>query len=91
MTDDFTDDEVAKVMGALDDKRFKWRTLKGIVRESGLDPDKVMTIIRCREDLVAQSSVPSDKGDELFTSRHNLGSSANTMSRLLGAFKGRAN
>jgi hypothetical protein len=83
-------EELERVLQALNNERFKWRTLKGIVRESGLEPDTVMTVIRCNENLIAQSSVLSSKGDELFTSRSNLSSSDNTMTRLLGAFKGRA-
>jgi hypothetical protein len=87
---DPTEDEIKKVLEALNNDRFKWRTVKGIASESNLNPDVVVTVIKSQPDAIVRSNVRSTKGDELYTSRGKLGSVENTMTRLLGAFKGRA-
>jgi len=87
---DVSDEDIEKVMNSLRNKRFKWRTVNGVAREAQVDPELVRHVIKTHDAEIVQSSVPSRKGEDLFTTRHNLGTSANTISRLVGAFKGRA-
>lgn len=85
-----SEDDVQKVLKALADQRFKWRTVNGLAKDSGLDVSEVRQILKAKEELIVQSSVPSTKGEDLFTLRELYSTKESLGSQLLGAFKGRA-
>lgn len=58
-----------KIKETLDNPKYRWRALKALVRESGLNKEEVLTI--CREDEnIKESLIPSIRGDRLFRYKH---------------------
>lgn len=81
---------VDRVLAALGNDKFKWRTVRGIAKEAEMREDEVRLVLKLKEDEVVQSSIPSTKGEDLFTLRETFASNSSIGTQLLGAFKGRA-
>ncbi|NVJ96699.1 MAG: hypothetical protein HWE25_01025 [Alphaproteobacteria bacterium] len=81
---------IDRVLAALGNDKFKWRTVRGLAKEAEVAEDEVRHVLKLKEDAVVQSSVPSTKGEDLFTLRETFASNNSIGSQLLGAFKGRA-
>ncbi len=62
-----TDERERKIFEALEDPRWDWRTVRALSKASGLEPEKVLTIITKYPHLIRKSAVPSEKGEDLFT------------------------
>ena len=64
-----------KVIDALADARWDFRTLDGLSREAGLAREKVREILDRHAGLVRESAVPDRRGRRLYTlrSRHVKG------------------
>ena len=78
-----------KVIRALEDDKYQWRTVRGVASSTGLAEEEVLAVIEENEDLIVRSSVPSKSGEALFTTRkHSKGRGA-VFGKILGAFKGR--
>lgn len=86
----FTNDQRVKVIAAFENPKFKWRTVHGVARDSGVPDEQVREIIERTQGLIVQSSVPSNDGLPLFTTRRHLRKYGTTFERLMGAFKNRA-
>lgn len=86
----FTNEERVKVIRALENPKYKWRTVHGVSKESGVSVSHVQEIVDKTQGLVVQSSVPSMDGSSLYTTRRHLRQYGSTIERLLGAFKNRA-
>lgn len=78
-----------KIVQALETPKYRWRTIDGVVRDSGAPKDAVVAFITENKDLVLQSSVPSTSGEPLFTTRKHLLETASTSEKFLGALKNR--
>lgn len=52
---------------ALDNPSWEWRTVRALSRESGLTSDEVRTVIARYRQLIRQSGVPSEDGEDLYT------------------------
>jgi hypothetical protein len=65
-----SDDERQRVLKALENPDYEWRTVDGIVGETGLSPEKVQLILSQSSDDVVRSSQADSKGRPLFTTRH---------------------
>jgi hypothetical protein len=61
-------DEI-RVVGALSNPEYDWRTVEGISCETGLDPKTVSQIINSLPQLLLKSRVPDRQGRDLFTTR----------------------
>lgn len=59
-------DEIKK---SLENSRYKWRTIRGVVKETGLPIKEVEKAFSWHSDNVIKSSIPSDTGEELYTTR----------------------
>lgn len=59
------------IAGTLANPKYKWRTIDGIVKESGLDHKTVVNSMSAHEDLIIKSSIPSKDGKDLFTTREH--------------------
>jgi hypothetical protein len=90
MTEEVSGDVVARVLQALGDSKFRWRTLNGVARDSDQSIETVHQVIAQVADQVVRSSVPSKDGQDLYTTRENFRASASIPERLLGALKNRA-
>ena len=90
MTEDIANDAIAKVLEALSNSSFKWRTLNGVAKETGLTLESVQEAIAQASDKIVRSSARSSDGRELFTTRENFKSQASIPESLLGAIINRA-
>ncbi|GAB7217757.1 hypothetical protein [Dickeya oryzae] len=72
----------------LEIKKYTWRTVRGVAKETGLDPMIVTKYIMTHEDEIVKSSVPNEKGEMLFTSRLNRRSQSPWV-RIISAVKNR--
>lgn len=86
------DANAQKVVRALENPKYNWRTIDGIAQETGIEPYQVANILRFLPsagiDLV-QSSVPDKQGRALYTTRPHYIKSQNFANRLLSAFSDR--
>lgn len=57
------------VLAALSDDRWKFRTIPGIARDTGLDQTIVNTVIAKNRDQIRSALVPDASGRELYTLR----------------------
>jgi predicted transcriptional regulator len=85
-------DDQQKVIRALEDEKFKWRTVPGIAKSTNLDEATVRSMINqlASEGRVLKSSVDAADGSELFTTREHFKQNASVWSRLRSAFQNRA-
>lgn len=60
-----------KIRKAFENPKFKWRTIKGILDETGISVGLIEAIIVENEDELIQSRIPSDDGRDLFTTREH--------------------
>jgi hypothetical protein len=88
MGEEIEGDIIRRVVAALENLKFKWRTVGGISKEAGVAPDKVLDVIKA-SDIVVRSGVPSESGDSLFTTRARFRQSASVAEKLRGAFTNR--
>ena len=83
-------DELSRVICALDDKKYKWRTVSGISKATGISPDRVKELLSSSGELVVQSSALSPAGEPLFTSRSKHNKEASPWARIGSALRNRA-
>lgn len=67
---------------ALENARYDWRTLRGVSKETGLPIDRVQELIERNQKVVIRSSVPSETGEALFTTRRHYRKRASIWDRL---------
>ncbi len=59
-------EDVEKVLGALGNDKWDFRTVVGLVNETGLPPDAVQTVLD-QSEAVRRSAVPGPAGQDLYT------------------------
>ena len=62
-------DKWEQILKALENSKYKWRTLNGISKETGLDVQIVKDQIDRHSDTIIKSSIPSEDGEDLYTTR----------------------
>ena len=77
---------------ALEDPRFQWRTVNGVATDTKLSRGVVLEglIKLINADVVIRSSVPSERGEGLFTTRDHYKHFASIPDRLSAALRNRA-
>jgi hypothetical protein len=60
-----------KIEKSLEDKRYKWRTTRGVVKENKLPLEEVEKAFNWHSDRLIKSSIPSDSGEALYTTREH--------------------
>jgi len=78
-----------RVLTALENPEYNWRTVEGVSNETGLGQDEVAHILSSLSDQIVQSSVPNKKGQALFTTRRKYYRNGNLAGRLLSVFSDR--
>ena len=73
------------VVGALEDSRYDWRSLDGVAQQTGLTLDEIRHAIDGLQDEIVRSSVPDEKGRELYTTRKHYRETHGLGSRILAA------
>jgi hypothetical protein len=91
MSEEADPDVLKKVIAALENPKYKWRTIGGIAKETRLTADAVVNVLTSAAETIVRSSVPSKDGDALFTTRARFRQSASVAERLRGAFTNRLN
>ena len=82
------DDKQLKVLAALENPEYDWRTVDGIVTETGFSKEEVNLIFKTLEDDIVKSSFKSADGKSLFTSRKNYYKTKGILTRALSAASG---
>jgi hypothetical protein len=77
------------VQKALEKSEFEWRTIPGIAKETGLDPETVARVLSQLKSQVVKSSKFTKDGRQLYTTRSRYRESASPWRQLLGAIKNR--
>jgi hypothetical protein len=77
------------VMDALENEKYDWRTLRGIARETGFSKEKIPGILAQEKDNIIQSPTPSDKGEELYTTRNRYLETASPGQKIIWSLKNR--
>jgi hypothetical protein len=82
---DETDAEL--VLKALGNPKFKWRTIPGVVEETGLDPETVANALSEFNGVVVKSSRYTTDGRALYTTRSRYEEFTPLWRKILGAVK----
>jgi hypothetical protein len=80
-------EEWAKIKEALENPKFKWRTIEGITKDTGIDKALVVGIISKHEDDIVKSSIPSKMGEGLFTTRNRYKELATPWQKIKSAIR----
>jgi ribosomal protein S25 len=78
------------VLAALENPKYKWRTVGGIAKEAGVDGDTARRVITELGGQVVRSSIPSITGEELYTTRRHYRESERFFVRLGAILRNRA-
>ena len=89
--DDLSPDAIAAaVTAALENRKYRWRTIRGIATETGIDPADVgATLANEVGATVLVAPVPSKDGEKLYSTRKRVLETASLGEKLAGAFKNR--
>jgi hypothetical protein len=82
--------QIKAVLEALENEKFKWRTIDGVIQETGLSTEQVIDALGAASDKIVKSSILSPEGQGLFTTREHFRKKSSTFEKLLGAIKNRA-
>jgi hypothetical protein len=80
-------EEWEKIRKALEDPKYKWRTIEGVVKSTGLDATTVVSSISNYQDQVVKSTVPSTTGSELFTTRKHYREKSSAWEKIASSIK----
>jgi len=86
---EYTEQQVALVLQALENQKFKWRTVEGVATETGLSVELVSEIISSNKDKIARSSIPTTDDKALYTTIEHFRKKASISEKIIGAFKNR--
>jgi len=80
-----------QIVAALEDPRFKWRTIKGVSRQLNISESEVAELLNSLIDkgIVFQSSVSFSDGSPLYTTRRHFRACSSFWERLGAAFRNR--
>jgi hypothetical protein len=81
------DPRIRKTFRALENPKYKWRTITGISKETLLKPEEVNIIINHlnKVGVVISSSDQGPNGEKLYTTRQNYLLKRSTISRILSS------
>ena len=82
-------DIAVRVLEALEDRRFRWRTVRGVAADTEMAVEVVLEILRAYPAEVVWSSKMGRNGEQLVTSRRRFREFATVGEKLIGAFKNR--
>lgn len=72
---------------ALECKRFRWRTVKGLAQETGIDESVIQGELSAHGSLIIKSSKTTNKGEELFTTRAHYRATTSPWKKILSSIK----
>lgn len=77
------------VMGALENSDYKWRTARGIAKETGIPIQKVQKFLE-ESPAILRSKKPNSAGRPLYTTRDRYRQNTPITKRLLAALRNEA-
>ena len=80
------DEKGQKVVSALENPKWDWRTIGGISEETGIEPSEVSSILKVLPNVVQTAD---KSGRPLFTTRNHYDKRQNIANRILSAFADR--
>lgn len=80
------DEKGQKVVSALENPTWDWRTIGGISEETGIEPSQVSSILKALPNVVQTTD---KSGGPLFTTRNHYDKRQNIANRILSAFSDR--
>jgi hypothetical protein len=83
------DTTMRRVIDALEDPRYDWRTVEGVAEQTGVHPSTVRAILKGSEDKIVRSSVPDESGRSLYTTRRHYRQTNGLGTRILSALSDR--
>jgi hypothetical protein len=77
------------VFRALENPRYKWRTIPGISKETGVPRDQVLEILTRFSEYIVKSAVMSKAGEDLYSLRSKFIREESSIKKLIGAIRNR--
>lgn len=81
----FSSSDRRKIIEALENDRYVWRTIDGIIKDTGLDADTIWAVLDDPTTDLVVSSFPDERGRGLYTTRRHYRVKRSVGWRLLGA------
>ena len=81
------EDEKEKLLEALSDPKYSWRTVDGVSRDTGIKPAHVQELVQEMPDLVIRSRIPNKRGEALYATRAHYKRTHSPIARLLDQFR----
>lgn len=75
-------DQWELIIRALENPKYKWRTIGGISKETALTPDVIKNELQKHPDLIIKSSIQSINGEDLYTTRAHYRKNSSIVERL---------
>ena len=75
-------DRITIVRAALENPKYKWRTVNGVAKEAGVDETTARRVIAELGEQVVRSSIPSTTGEDLYTTRRHYRESESFLVRM---------
>ena len=76
-----------RVLAALANPNYSWRTCEGVSRETALDPARVLQLIEEMSELVIKSRIPDAQGRALYATREHYKKTHSPVERLFDQFR----
>lgn len=83
--------DVERVIDAMENPEYRWRTVRGIAADANLDAGTVLEILAALGEWVICSSTQSETGEDLYTTRNHFRKTASLWERVRGVLLNRAN
>jgi hypothetical protein len=83
------DERGVRVVRALENPKYNWRTVDGIAQETGIDPYQVAQILKFLPNVVDTVQSTDKSGRQLFTTRKHYNRTQNVLNRILSTFSDR--
>jgi len=83
------DERGHRVVQALENPKYNWRTVEGISQETGIDPHQVAMILEFLPNKIDVVQSTDRKGRLLFTTRNHYNRTQNVLNRILSTFSDR--
>jgi|SRR5271170_3052582 len=80
-----TGDISSRIVQALEDSRYEWRTIDGVAQETSIPAATVREVLEGLKQEVLRSSIPDESGRNLFTTRRHYRQTHGLGARLLAA------
>jgi hypothetical protein len=84
------DDDLEQIIKAISSSEFRWRTVRGIAKDTGLEEPKIVKVLDQSENFI-RARKPNAAGDALYTTRDKYAKETSLSTRLLSAITNKIN